>query len=64
MYEFGVLKFYVLRELEKVKLESLVYLEVIRLKVFLNFFKEIDIDEVLKNFILREFIGGFCFYEY
>ncbi|OOM11786.1 nucleoside kinase [Clostridium saccharobutylicum] len=64
VYELGVLKPYALRELEKVKSESPVYSEAIRLKAFLNFFKEIDIDEVPKNSILREFIGGSCFYEY
>ena len=64
VYELGVLKPYALRELEKVKSESSVYSEAIRLKAFLNFFKEIDIDEVPKNSILREFIGGSCFYEY
>ncbi|ETJ33903.1 hypothetical protein Q604_UNBC11664G0001, partial [human gut metagenome] len=28
------------------------------------FFEEIDLDEVPKNSLLREFIGGSCFYEY
>lgn len=64
VYELCVLKPYALKELEKITEESLVYAEAIRLKSFLSFFKEIDVDEVPRNSILREFIGGSCFYEY
>ncbi|MBE6063714.1 MAG: nucleoside kinase [Clostridium butyricum] len=64
VYELGVLKPFALRELEKIPNESPVYAEAVRLKAFLSFFKEIDINEVPKNSILREFIGGSCFYEY
>ena len=64
VYELGVLKPYVLKELNKIPKESPVYAEGRRLKAFLNFFKEITFDEVPKNSILREFIGGSCFYEY
>ncbi|MGN0143836.1 MAG: nucleoside kinase [Clostridium sp.] len=63
VYELGVLKPYALKELNKIPQESPVYAEGRRLKSFLNFFKEIDFDEVPKNSILREFIGGSCFYE-
>lgn len=64
VYELGVLKPYALKELNKIAEESSVYSEAIRLKSFLSFFKKIDIDEVPKNSILREFIGGSAFYEY
>ena len=64
VYELGVLKPYALKELNKITEESPVYSEAIRLKAFLSFFKEIDIEEVPKNSLLREFIGGSAFYEY
>lgn len=64
VYELCVLKPYALKELEKITDESPVYAEAIKLISFLSFFKEINIDEVPKNSILREFIGGSCFYEY
>jgi len=64
VYELGVLKPYALKELDKITEESPVYSEAIRLKSFLSFFKEIDIEEVPKNSLLREFIGGSAFYEY
>lgn len=64
VYELGVLKPYALKELEKIPQESPVYAEARRLKAFLSFFAEISVDEVPKNSLLREFIGGSCFYEY
>ena len=64
VYELGVLKPFALKELEKIPNESPVYAEALRLKAFLNFFKEIDTNNVPSNSILREFIGGSCFYEY
>ena len=64
VYELGVLKLYALQELDKIAEESPVYLEALRLKSFLGFFKEIEIAEVPKNSLLREFIGGSIFYEY
>ncbi|OOM76878.1 uridine kinase [Clostridium puniceum] len=64
VYELGVLKPYALKELNKITEESPVYSEAIRLKAFLSFFKTIDIEEVPKNSLLREFIGGSSFYEY
>jgi uridine kinase len=64
VYELGVLKPYALKELNKITEESPVYSEAIRLEAFLSFFKEIDIEEVPKNSLLREFIGGSVFYEY
>lgn len=64
VYELCVLKPFALKELEKVPVDSPVYAEARRLKAFLGFFKEIKVDEVPKNSLLREFIGGSCFYEY
>jgi len=64
VYELGVLKPHALKELNKITEESPVYCEAIRLKAFLSFFKKIDIEEVPKNSLLREFIGGSAFYEY
>lgn len=64
VYELGVLKPYALKELNKITEESPVFSEAIRLKAFLSFFKIIDIEEVPKNSLLREFIGGSAFYEY
>ncbi|MBZ9692746.1 nucleoside kinase [Clostridium sp. M14] len=64
VYELGLLKPHALKELNKVKEESPVYAEAARLKSILNFFKEVDSSYVPMNSILREFIGGSCFYEY
>ena len=64
VYELGVLKPFALKELSKVSKESQVYSEALRLMTFLSFFKDIDINDVPKNSLLREFIGGSCFYEY
>lgn len=64
VYELCVLKKYALEELRKIKPDSPSYYEAWRLKSFLNFFKEVDKDMVPDNSILREFIGGSCFYKY
>ena len=61
VYELCVLKPYAIKELNKIKEDSPVYNEAIRLKSFLSFFKEIQFSEVLQNSILREFIGGSIF---
>lgn len=63
-YELGVLKPFALEELSKVQKESPVYAESLRLIKFLSFFSEIDMNNVPNNSILREFIGGSCFYGY
>lgn len=64
VYELCVLKKYALHELKKIKKTSDVYCESVRLISFLNFFKSVDEDLVPDNSILREFIGGSCFYKY
>ena len=64
VYELCVLKKYALKELERLKKIVAFYEEANRLKVFLGFFREIDIDIVPENSILREFVGGSIFYKY
>lgn len=64
IYELCVLKKYAQPELSKVRGESPVYYEAMRLKSFLHFFKDIDKNLVPENSIVREFIGGSCFYKY
>jgi uridine kinase len=64
VYELCVLKKYALEELSKIAPESPVYEEACNLKSFLRLFKEVDINLVPENSILREFIGGSCFYKY
>lgn len=64
VYELCVLKPYALKELNKISKDSPIYNEASRLISFLNFFKEIPMDKVPENSILREFIGGSCFYKY
>lgn len=64
VYELCVLKRFAIEELSKIKEDSTVYYEAQRLKSFLHFFKEVDTSLVPDNSILREFIGGSCFYKY
>lgn len=63
VYELCVLKNYALDELAKIRISSPVYYEALRLKTFLHFFKSVDLEFVPDNSILREFIGGSCFYD-
>ena len=64
VYELCVLKKYAIEELSKIEENSPVYYEANRLKSFLNLFKDINKEMVPENSILREFIGGSCFYKY
>ncbi|ERI92605.1 phosphoribulokinase/uridine kinase family protein [Clostridiales bacterium oral taxon 876 str. F0540] len=64
VYELCVLKKYALEELKKITSKSPVYYEALRLKSFLNFFKEVDMKLAPENSILREFVGGSVFYKY
>lgn len=64
VYELCVLKKFALEELSKINIDSPVYYDAWKLKSFLNFFKEVDVNMVPENSILREFIGGSCFYKY
>lgn len=64
IYELAVLKKYALAELYKIQWDSPVYDEARRLIQFLHFFKEVDKEFVPTNSLVREFIGGSCFYQY
>jgi uridine kinase len=64
LYELCILKKYALTELQNIGPESSVYYEALRLKSFLHFFHDVDEKFVPYNSILREFIGGSCFYKY
>lgn len=64
VYELAALKEYALRELEKVDKNSSVYYEAKRIINTLKFFVEVKPERVPENSILREFIGGSCFYKY
>lgn len=64
IYELAVLKKYAIEELLKVQQDSPVYDEARRLIEFLQMFKGIDRDVVPANSLMREFIGGSCFYQY
>lgn len=64
VYELCVLKKYAEPELDKIQQDSPVYYEAMRLKSFLHFFKDVDKELVPDNSILREFVGGSCFYKY
>lgn len=64
VYELCVLKKFALEEINKIGPTSSVNYEALRLRSFLNFFKDVDTKYVPENSILREFIGGSCFYKY
>lgn len=64
VYELCVLKKYALEELAKIKSDSPVSYDASKLRSFLNSFKDVDTELVPENSILREFIGGSCFYKY
>ena len=63
IYELGVLKTYVEPLLFAVEESDPNYPEALRLINFLRNFLPIPSEEVPKDSILREFIGGSCFYE-
>lgn len=64
VYELCILKKYALEELDKIEKNSPYYNEAARLKIFLKLFREIDTALVPDNSLLKEFIGGSCFYDY
>lgn len=63
-YEIGVLKPYVERELIKVKIDSPYYKEARKLLKLLSYFVTIKEKYIPDDSLLKEFIGGSCFYEY
>jgi uridine kinase len=63
LYELSVLKPHALRLLDGVPQDSSLYIEARRLIKILNYFVNIDNEEIPTNSIIREFIGGCCFYQ-
>jgi uridine kinase len=61
VYEMGVLKTYAERLLKQIPEDAEEYPEARRLLRFLSYFLEVPPDEVPRNSILREFIGGSIF---
>lgn len=62
VYELAVLKKYVIPLLSKIDSSSIYYGEAKKLLRFLEYFREIDLEEAIPpNSILREFIGGTYF---
>ncbi len=61
IYELGVLKQYALPLLEKIDRKEPEYTEARRLYDFLRYFETIPEEDVPKNSLLREFIGGGVF---
>lgn len=64
VYELCMLKKYAIYELKKIKKDSPVYYEALRLISFLKFFRDGEIGMIPSNSILKEFVGGSCFYDY
>lgn len=62
IYELSVLKPYIFPLLEDVSRDSPYFTEVNRLKKFMKYFIELEPEQIPNNSILREFIGGSCFY--
>jgi len=62
MYELGVLKTYAEPLLREIDNSAEEYSEARRLIEFLSYFLPIDSKDVPANSIIREFIGGSCFY--
>lgn len=63
VYELGALKKYAEPLLMQITNSSRAYSEATRLLKFLNFFLPVGLDEIPNNSIIREFIGGSCFYK-
>lgn len=63
IYELGVLKTLAIPLLSEIKPDQPQYSESRRLIEFLSYFLNINSDEIPPNSILREFIGGSCFFK-
>ena len=63
VYEISVLKKYAIPELEKIENNCAEYTEAKRLITFLKYFKDIPVEDIPKNSLLREFIGDSIFYK-
>ncbi|MGL4989854.1 MAG: nucleoside kinase [Sarcina sp.] len=66
VYELCILKNLAINELSKIEkdCDNEIYYEAKRLMALLRFFEDIDFCMVPNNSLLREFIGGSCFYKY
>jgi uridine kinase len=62
-YEMSILKKYAVPLLKEITKSSPVYIEAKRLLIFLSYFLECGEDMIPNNSIIREFIGGSCFYK-
>jgi uridine kinase len=63
IYEMSILKKYAEPLLKEIEVKSPAYLEAKRLLTFLGYFRTADEYMIPKNSIIREFIGGSCFYK-
>ena len=63
-YELGVMKKYAVEALSKIDKNDEYYIQANRLLKFLKYVQEIDERLVPCNSLLREFIGGSCFYNF
>lgn len=63
-YELGVMKKYAVETLSKIDKNDAYFIQANRLLKFLKYVKEIDERYVPCNSLLREFIGGSCFYNF
>lgn len=63
VYELGALKKYAEPLLQKINSSSRAYSEATRLLKFLAYFLPSNVDDIPNNSIIREFLGGSCFYK-
>ena len=63
-YELAVMKKYAIKALSQIKSDDEFYIQANRLIKFLKLVEEIDDRYVPCNSLLREFIGGSCFYDF
>ena len=61
IYELAVLKKFALPQLEEIDNSVPEYAEAKRLAEFLKYFEDVPIEDIPKNSLLREFIGGSIF---
>jgi uridine kinase len=62
VYELAVLKKYIVPLLKEIDSSSIYYSEAKKLIKFLDYFRDIEVEEIIpQNSILREFIGGTYF---
>lgn len=63
-YELGVMKKYALEALSKIGVNDEFFIQANRITKFLKYIVDIDDEYVPCNSLLREFIGGSCFYNF